>query len=81
MTSVLVVDGATVVGSVPNGWWKDPWPINLVENMATVQWMHRVLATALLLGAIAFLIKVRRDAELAQLHHWSAALAGLLLVF
>ena len=23
MTSVLVVDGANVVGSVPDGWWKD----------------------------------------------------------
>lgn len=64
----------------PNGWWKDPWPINLVENMATVQWMHRVLATALLLGAIAFFVKVRRDAGLAQLHRWSAALAGLIVV-
>jgi cytochrome c oxidase assembly protein subunit 15 len=64
----------------PNGWWKDPWPINLVENMATVQWMHRVLATALLVGVIAFLIKVRRNAGLAQLHRWSAALAGLIVV-
>ena len=23
MSSVLVVDGANVVGSVPNGWWRD----------------------------------------------------------
>jgi cytochrome c oxidase assembly protein subunit 15 len=64
----------------PNAWWKDPWPVNLVENMATVQWVHRVLATVLLIGAIAFAVRVRRMPELARFHRWSAALAGLIVL-
>jgi cytochrome c oxidase assembly protein subunit 15 len=64
----------------PNGWWKHPWPINLVENMATVQWVHRVVATVLLIGAIALVVKVRRDPGLARFHRWSAALAGLIVL-
>ena len=64
----------------PNGWWKDPWPINLFENMATVQWMHRLLATVLLAGAIVFVVRVRRDPDLTRFHRWSAALAGLIVL-
>jgi len=44
---------------------EDPWPVNLVDNMATVQWVHRVLATVLLVGAVAFVVKVRRAPALA----------------
>ncbi len=64
----------------PNGWWQEPWPINLVENMATVQWVHRVLATVLLASAIAFAVALRRSSELAPLRRWCVALAGLIVV-
>lgn len=64
----------------PNAWWKDPWPINLVESMATVQWVHRVLATALLIGAIAFVARVQREPGLARFRRWSAALAALIVL-
>jgi cytochrome c oxidase assembly protein subunit 15 len=62
----------------PQGWTKEPVLINLVENLATVQWVHRVLATVLLIGAIDFLFKVRRDPALSRFHGWSTALAGLI---
>lgn len=64
----------------PNGWTHDPVLINLVENMATVQWVHRVLATILLVSAISFIVKVRRDHNLAPFHRWSAAFAGLIML-
>lgn len=64
----------------PMGWSKEPVLINLVENLATVQWVHRVLATVLLVGAIAFAVRVRRDATLTRFHQWSAAIAGLIVL-
>jgi heme a synthase len=64
----------------PNGWYRDPVLINLVENMATVQWVHRVLATVLLTCAIAFFVAIRRDRELARFHRWSVAFTGLIVL-
>ncbi|MCC6791482.1 MAG: COX15/CtaA family protein [Thermomicrobiales bacterium] len=64
----------------PQGWSHDPLPVNLVENLATVQWVHRVLATLLLIGAIAFVVRTRRDQRLDGLHPWIAALSGLIVV-
>jgi cytochrome c oxidase assembly protein subunit 15 len=64
----------------PNGWYKHPWPINLVENMATVQWVHRVLATVLLACASAYAVKVRHSPDLAPFRVWAASLAGLIVV-
>jgi cytochrome c oxidase assembly protein subunit 15 len=62
----------------PNGWTRDPVLINLVENMATVQWVHRVLATVLLIGAIVFFVRVRRDYRLLRFHRLSLALSSLI---
>ncbi len=64
----------------PNGWSKDPLLINLVENLATVQWVHRVLATVLLIGAITFFVKVRRDSGLTPFLRWSAVFSGLIVL-
>ena len=64
----------------PNGWWQDPWPINLVENMATVQWVHRVLATVLLASALVVTVAVRQSANLESMRHWCLALTGLIAV-
>lgn len=50
-------------GLVPPGaWMLEPLLINLVENPATVQWVHRVLGT-LLLGAAAAVYWHRRTDE------------------
>src|SRR5690606_11200806 len=64
----------------PNGWSQSPLPINLFENLATVQWMHRVLATVLLVGAIVFVAKVWRDPQLQRFQRWSAVLLGLVVL-
>jgi cytochrome c oxidase assembly protein subunit 15 len=64
----------------PKGLSHDPLLINLVENLATVQWIHRVLATILLIGAISFVAKVRRDPELTRFHGWAAAFSGLIML-
>ncbi len=64
----------------PNGWSQSPLPINLFENLATVQWMHRVLATVLLTGAIVFVVKVWRDPALQRFQRWSAVLLGLVVL-
>jgi len=62
----------------PNGWSHDPLLINLVENLATVQWVHRVLGTVLLIGAIAFFFKVRRNPDLAPFHRLARLFSGLI---
>ncbi len=64
----------------PNGWKLNPIPVNLVENPATVQWMHRLLATLLLAGVIALFAMVRRSRELRPFRTWSAAMMGVILV-
>lgn len=40
-------------------WQLQPVLLNLVENPATVQWMHRLLGTALLLASLGFVLSVR----------------------
>ncbi|MCA9859060.1 MAG: COX15/CtaA family protein [Thermomicrobiales bacterium] len=64
----------------PNGWSRKPLPINLVENLATVQWTHRVLGTVLLVGALVFVYKVRRDPDLTRFVPWATALAAVIVV-
>jgi cytochrome c oxidase assembly protein subunit 15 len=64
----------------PNGWSKDPLLINLVENLATVQWVHRVLATVLLIGVVAFYFKIRRDSGLIRFQQWGLALMVLVIL-
>ena len=45
---------------VPPGWMAlDPPLLNLVQNPATVQWVHRLLGTVLLLSALALVVSVR----------------------
>ncbi|MCC6945112.1 MAG: COX15/CtaA family protein, partial [Thermomicrobiales bacterium] len=64
----------------PQGWSHDPVLINLFENLATVQWMHRLLATVLLLSGIALLLIIRRNPALASFQRWGAVLAGMIAV-
>lgn len=64
----------------PNGWSQDPLLINLVENLATVQWVHRVLGTVLLVGSIALYFRIRRDVDLAQFQGWALGLMALVIL-
>jgi cytochrome c oxidase assembly protein subunit 15 len=64
----------------PQGWSHDPVLINLFENLATVQWMHRLLATVLLLSGVALLLIIRRNPALASFQRWGALLAGMIAV-
>lgn len=64
----------------PNGWSQDPLLINLVENLATVQWVHRVVATVLLIGAITLFFKIRRDPALERFRRWGLGLMLLLVL-
>lgn len=64
----------------PNGRSQKPVLINLVDNAATVQWVHRVLATVILLSVLALFVKVRRDPGLAPFHRWTAALVGMTML-
>ena len=44
---------------VPPGWLAlDPALLNFVENAATVQWVHRLLGTALLVSAAVFVLRL-----------------------
>lgn len=62
----------------PNGWRLDPAIVNLIDNMVTVQWFHRVLATALLLGAIVLYVQTKRVAANARFQRLAAALLALI---
>lgn len=64
----------------PLGWSHDPWIINFVENLATVQWMHRLLGTALLINATVLVIRVWRDPGLSAYRRWMAVLGGLIVL-
>jgi cytochrome c oxidase assembly protein subunit 15 len=55
-----------------------PAVLNLVENPAAIQWMHRVLGTALLVAVAALFVRARRIAGDRRARRLSAAL--LLLV-
>ena len=58
----------------------DPWWLNLVDNMATVQWVHRMMAWLLIVSVIAFWIGARQ-ALLPRAARWSvlALLAAVAL--
>lgn len=61
----------------PNLLWLEPAAINFVENASAVQWVHRVLGTALLLGAGMLhlgLVRTRADRRSRRL---SLGLLGL----
>lgn len=64
----------------PSGWRLRPVLLNLVENAATVQWTHRVLATVLLLSVIALWYQVRRSEALTTFRTWSIALVLIIAV-
>jgi len=64
----------------PKGLSQNPLLINLFENLATVQWIHRVLATVLLIGAVNLFFKVRRDPALSRFHRWVALFSGLIVL-
>ena len=44
----------------PSGLALDPAIVNLVQNMPTVQWIHRLLGTIVLGAAVIFYLRVRR---------------------
>lgn len=58
----------------PSAWKMEPVLINLIDNVGTVQWMHRLLATALLIAALGLAAFVWRNADLAPFRWWSMAL-------
>lgn len=59
----------------PGGLRMQPAWVNVFENPATVQWMHRVLGTVLLAGALAAWLRARRVRAAGQ--PYAAAFAGL----
>ena len=63
---------------MPPGWLAlDPALLNFVQNPATVQWVHRLLGTALLLSAIIFCVRLLRIAPDRRTHRLNV---GLLLL-
>lgn len=64
---------------VPPGWMAlDPPLLNLVQNPATVQWVHRLLGTALLISAIIVFLRVRRVGPDPATRRLSATLLSLI---
>lgn len=64
----------------PAPWRLEPWPLNLVENLATVQWIHRWLALALVVVAVGLLLRQRRPGADPIEARWSLAVALLVAV-
>lgn len=61
----------------PGAWSLQPVLANLVENPATVQWVHRVLGTVLLVAAVAVALRARRTADDAETRRLGALFAAL----
>jgi cytochrome c oxidase assembly protein subunit 15 len=55
-----------------------PAPVNFVQNLVTVQWMHRLLGTALLTAAGAVYLRVRRAGPDSTSGRLNAALVSLI---
>lgn len=64
----------------PGGWKLDPVWLNFVENSATVQWTHRLLATFLLVAVIGIFTLVWRSPALTPFRGWSASLLGVIVL-
>lgn len=54
-----------------------PAPLNLVQNVVTVQWVHRVLGTVLLVAALVLAFRVQGSGADAPSRRLTAALASL----
>jgi heme a synthase len=67
---------------IPDGMWLiDPWWMNLVHNVATVQFDHRVLAMAVAATVAALWWRVRRDAAAdGSARAWSHLLLGAVIL-
>lgn len=55
----------------------EPWWANLVNNMATVQFVHRNLALVVALVAVVAWIRVQREPPNARARRWSHALLAV----
>jgi heme a synthase len=64
----------------PNGLDLSPIWLNLLENPITVQWVHRVLGTVLLVAAAAFFLRVRARSLDDRTRLLNASLLGLIVV-
>lgn len=62
----------------PSGLALEPAALNLVQNMPTVQWMHRLLGTIVLISAVVFFIRVRRVTPEPWVRHFNATLVLLI---
>ncbi|HET7221128.1 MAG TPA: COX15/CtaA family protein [Vicinamibacterales bacterium] len=64
---------------MPPGWLAlDPAVLNFVQNPGTVQWVHRLLGTVLLLSAIVFFLRLGRIAPDRTTYRLCAALLVLI---
>lgn len=64
----------------PELWLMEPMMLNLVENMVTVQWMHRVLGTLLLILAIGIWLRSFMLSTTFTTKKWALALLTLILI-
>lgn len=69
MTTVLIVDGANVVGSRPDGWWKDRAgaAARLHEQLVTAD-VPQDVVVLVLEGAAKGGVRVGRDGHLRTVH-------------
>ncbi|MFU8811493.1 MAG: COX15/CtaA family protein [Balneolaceae bacterium] len=64
----------------PELWLMEPLMSNVIENMVTVQWIHRVLATLLLLLAAIIWVRSYRMNTSLRTKMWVMALFSILLL-
>lgn len=69
MTSVLIVDGANVVGAVPDGWWKDrPGAARRLHERLLVGDVDYDRIVLVLEGAAKGGVRAGRDAHVLTVH-------------
>lgn len=64
----------------PGAFSMEPALRNLVENPATVQWVHRILGTVLLLAAAAVFLRTRRAAPTSRSRGFAGVFLGLVII-
>jgi cytochrome c oxidase assembly protein subunit 15 len=63
-----------------NAWILDPAIINIFQNPTTVQWMHRLLGTLVLITAIWLMVKAIKNNASPLVKQWTAVLLGVISI-
>jgi cytochrome c oxidase assembly protein subunit 15 len=64
----------------PEIWVREPWMLNFIFNVTTIQWTHRVLATLIGVISIVLVVRAMQLGVDGVVKRWSVGVLGLVTV-